>query len=199
MWIISVKLLTVILGKTRRLATWCEELTHWKRPWCWESLKAGGEGDNGEWDGWMASPTWWTWIRANSRSWWWTQRPGMLQPMGSQRVRHDWATKRNWTEEKEYWMLWVCILEASGLDVKGCFDQVSLQQSFEEWVGISWVKAGQLRAFQEEGQHHRGHGGRLRSTCRPARPRDGARAERRRGSWVQVGTWGAPRVQGVLC
>ena len=44
------------------LATWYEELTHWKRPWCWERLKMGGEGDNRGWDGWMASPTQWTWV-----------------------------------------------------------------------------------------------------------------------------------------
>ena len=51
------------------LATWCKELTHWKRPWCWERLKAWGEGNNRGWDGWMASPTWWTWVRASSGSW----------------------------------------------------------------------------------------------------------------------------------
>ena len=54
------------------LATWCEEVTHLKRPWCWEKLKAGGEGDDRGWDGWMASPTGWTWVWASSRSWWWT-------------------------------------------------------------------------------------------------------------------------------
>ena len=47
------------------LSTWCEELTHWKRPWCWEGLGAGGEGDDRGWDGWMASPTWWTWVWVN--------------------------------------------------------------------------------------------------------------------------------------
>ena len=52
------------------LATSCEELTHWKRPWWWEGLVAGGEGDNRGWDGWMASPTRWTWVWVNSRSWW---------------------------------------------------------------------------------------------------------------------------------
>ena len=78
------------------LAIWCEELTHWKR--CWARLKAGEEGDNRGWDGWMAWPTQWTWVWATSRSWWWTGRPGMLQSMGSQRVRHDWATELNWTE-----------------------------------------------------------------------------------------------------
>ena len=78
------------------LATWCKEQTHWKRPWFWERLKAGGEGDNRGWDGWMASPTWWTWIWASSGSWWWTGKPAMLQSMGSQRVGHDWATELNW-------------------------------------------------------------------------------------------------------
>ena len=60
------------------LATWCEELTHLKRPWCWERLKAGGERDNQEWDGWMASPTQWTWVWASSECWWQTGKPGML-------------------------------------------------------------------------------------------------------------------------
>ena len=78
------------------LATWCEELTHRKRLWWWDRLKAGGEGDNKGWDGWMASPTWWTWFWASSRSWWWTGKPGVLQSMGLQRVGHDWATELNW-------------------------------------------------------------------------------------------------------
>ena len=79
------------------MATWCEELTHWKRPWSWEGLGAGGEGDDRGWDGWMASPTRWTWVWVDSRSWWWTGRPGMLQFMGSHRVGHDWVTELNWT------------------------------------------------------------------------------------------------------
>ena len=80
------------------LATSCEELTHWKRLWCWEGLGAGGEGDNRGWDGWMASPTRYTWVWVNSRSWWWTGRTGVLRFMGSQRVGHDWATELNWTK-----------------------------------------------------------------------------------------------------
>ena len=78
-------------------ATWCEEWTHWKRPWCWEKLGAGGEGDDRGWDGWMVSPTRWIWVRVNSRSWWWTERPGVQWFMESQRVEHDWATELNWT------------------------------------------------------------------------------------------------------
>ena len=68
---------------------------HLKRPWCWERLKVGEEGDDRGWDGWMASPTWWTWVWASSSSLWWTEKPGMLQFMVSQRVRHDWATELN--------------------------------------------------------------------------------------------------------
>ena len=82
------------------LATWCLELTHLKRPWCWERLKAGGEGDDRGWDGWMASPTQWTWVWVNSWSCLWTGRPGVLQPMGSQRVGHYWASELNWTEKE---------------------------------------------------------------------------------------------------
>ena len=68
-----------------------------ERPWCWERLKAGREGHDRGWDGWMASPTQCTWVWASSRSWWWTGQPGLPQFMGSQRVRHDWATELNWT------------------------------------------------------------------------------------------------------
>ena len=77
------------------LATWCEELTHLKRPWCCERLKVG-EGDDRGWDGWMASPTQWRWVRVNSGSWWWTEKPDVLQSMQLQRVGHDWATELNW-------------------------------------------------------------------------------------------------------
>ena len=69
-----------------------------EKPWCWERLKAGGERDDRGWDGWMASPTRWTWVWVSSRTWWLTGKPGVLQSMGLQRVGHDWATKLNWTE-----------------------------------------------------------------------------------------------------
>ena len=82
------------------LATSCEELTHWKRLWCWEGLGAGGEGDDRGWDGWVASWTRWTGVWVISRRWWWTGRPGVLQFMGSQRVGHDWATELNWRKKE---------------------------------------------------------------------------------------------------
>ena len=96
----------VFIGRTEAeaetpntLATWCEELTYWKRLWCWERLKAGGEGDDRGWDGWMASPTQWTWVWVNSRSWWWTGKPGVLRFMGSQ----SQTRLSDWTELTMWW------------------------------------------------------------------------------------------------
>ena len=74
---------------------WRKELTHWKRPWSWERLRAGEEGGDRGWDGWMASPNQWSWVWASSGRWWRTGKPGVLQPMGWQRVGHDWATEQN--------------------------------------------------------------------------------------------------------
>ena len=79
-----------------------------ERTWCWQRLKAEEEGDDRGWDGWMASLTRWTWVWVSSRSWWWTGKPGVLQSMGLQRVRHDWATELNWkmsVGEKKHWTL----------------------------------------------------------------------------------------------
>ena len=107
--------------KLQYLATWCEELTHWKRPWGWERLKAGGEGDDRGWDGWMASPARKTWVWVNSGSWWWTGKPGMLQSTGSQRVRHKLATEQQ--QGREYSlgcssMLAVELMESTQRDKK---------------------------------------------------------------------------------
>ena len=74
---------------------WPPDVKSWLtgKDWCWERLKAGGEGDDRGWDGWMASLTRWMWVWVSYGSWWWTGKPGMLQSMGSQRVGHDWV---NW-------------------------------------------------------------------------------------------------------
>ena len=101
-------------SKEETLATSWEELTHWKRLWCWEGLGAKGEGDDRGWDGWMASLTRWTWAWVNSGNWWWTGRPGVLRFLGSQRVGHDWASELNWTELKEETPAWRNVLGASG-------------------------------------------------------------------------------------
>ena len=91
---------TDVEGETPNiLATWCEEMTHLKRPWCWERLRAEGEGDNRGWDGWMASPTEWTWVwvdSVNSGSWWWTGRPGCCSSWGCK--ESDTTKWLNWTE-----------------------------------------------------------------------------------------------------
>ena len=95
----------IFIGRTNTkaeappLTTWCEDLTHWKRPWCWERLKAGGEGDDRGWYGWMASLTRWTWVWASSGCWLWTGMQSLTCCQeGLQRVRHDWVTEKNWTE-----------------------------------------------------------------------------------------------------
>ena len=86
-------------------------MTHWKRPWFRERLKAGGEGDDRRWDGWMVSLTPWTWVWVSSGSWWWTGKPGVLQSMGLQRVGHDWATELNWI--CICWVNWCIMAELS--------------------------------------------------------------------------------------
>ena len=127
------------------LATWCHELPHWERPWCSERLKVGGEGHGIGWDGWMASPTQWTWVWVNSGSWWWTGRAGMLQSMGSQRVRHDWVTELNWTE-----LNWImsdveCFFFSCVCKLSGCllWRNVSLDPLSIFWLGslffYSWA------------------------------------------------------------
>ena len=80
---------------------WPRHVKSWLigRVWCWEGLEAVGKGDDRGWDGWMASPTLWTRVWLNSRSWWWKGRPGVLQFMGSQRVGHDWVTELKWWEK----------------------------------------------------------------------------------------------------
>ena len=98
----SLERLMLKLKLQYTLATWWEELTHWKRPWSWERSKAGGERDDGGCDGWMASLTQWTWVWAISRSWWWTGKSGILQSMGSQRLdTTEWVNWTEWTSFKE--------------------------------------------------------------------------------------------------
>ena len=111
----SRSLLVTYFIYSNTLATSCEELTHWKRPWCWEGLGAGGEGDDRGWDGWMASPTRWTWVWVNSGSWWWTGKPGVLRFMGSQRVGHDWVTELNFIYNRS---VCVCQSQSSSLSVR---------------------------------------------------------------------------------
>ena len=94
----------VFIGRTDAKAEtpirWPPHAKSWLigKDWRWEGWGAGGKGDDRGWDGWMASLTWWTWVWVNSRSWWWTGRPGVLQFMGLQRVGHDWVTEMKWTE-----------------------------------------------------------------------------------------------------
>jgi len=118
-------------------ATWCEELTPWKRPWCWARLKAGGEGNDRRWDGWMASLTPWTWVGASSRSCCWTGKPGVLQSMGSQRVGHDQATEL--TEESNTVVLiyYYYYYSNSFGETKGFFNFQFLGEA-GSWIFLAW-------------------------------------------------------------
>ena len=93
LWINDAKAETPIL--------WPPHAKSWLigKDWCWEGLGAGAEGYDRGWDGWMASLTRWMWVWVNSRSWWWTGRPGVLWFMGSQRVEHDWVTDLIWSDQ----------------------------------------------------------------------------------------------------
>ena len=117
------------------LATWYKELTHWKRLWCWERWKAGGEGDDRGWDGWMASLAWWTWVWASSRSWWWTGKPGVLQSMGSQRVGHDWAT------ELSFLPIFPPTIHLHSSSPEKC-NALQLSLSANAWLPSSWKEKG---------------------------------------------------------
>ena len=86
------------------LATSCGELTHLKRPWRWERMRAGGEGDDRGWDGWMASLTQWTWVWVDFGSWWWTGRPAYCGSWG--RKESDTTERLNWTDQKYYTFLY---------------------------------------------------------------------------------------------
>ena len=108
-----------------------------ERPWCWKRLRAGREGDDRGWDGWMASPTQWTWVWVNSGSWWWTGRPGVLWFIGSQRVRHEWETELNWTEDLYIYSL--CLFSynwytSTKLQTSACFPSTSLVRLFHTCV-----------------------------------------------------------------
>ena len=87
-------------GEAETPIVWSSDAKNWLigKYQFWESLKAGGDGDDRGWDGWMASPTQWTRVCKTSGSWWWTGKPGVLQSMGSQRVAHHWATELSWTD-----------------------------------------------------------------------------------------------------
>ena len=99
----------IFIGRTdteaETLMLWRPDAKNWligKGSWCWERLKAGGEGDDRRWDDWMASLTWWLWVSISSGSLWWTGKHGVLQSMRMQRLRHDWETEMNW-----YILYWI--------------------------------------------------------------------------------------------
>ena len=156
-------------------------MTHWKRPWCWEGLKAKGEEHSRGWDGWMASPSRWTWIWTNSRRQWRTGEPGTLQSMGLQRVRHDLATEQRpspthsplcyqklLSNTQSYWcyslsshLRWIFISYRTKLWKRTCFLSsptwtTTFQRTFTKWAKyILFILAdGILPIFKVKLQDH---------------------------------------------
>ena len=119
------------------LATWCKELTHWKRPWYWERLKVGGEGDGRGWGGWTASLTRWTWIWVGSGNWWWRGKPA-CSPW--RRKESDKTERLNWKMMSHThlmpWFLWeeTVSFPAQRYQAWPCD---SLWPS--EWVGVTYA------------------------------------------------------------
>ena len=119
------------------LSSSCKKLTYWKRPWCWEGLGAGGEGNDRGWDGWMASPTRWTWVWVNSGRWWWTGRPGVLQhgvPKSRTRLS-DW-TELNWTACSIVYMYHIFFIHSSVNGCLGCFYILAIVISAAMNIGV---------------------------------------------------------------
>ena len=118
--------------------------THWKRPWCWERLKAGGEGDDRGWGGWMASPTWWIWVWVNSGSGDGQGGLACFSPRG-RRVGHDWATTLNWTTLYLIWIVnTIYIIECTALCLKNLYNCALTSKGCNHFRsclrGCSWVK-----------------------------------------------------------
>ena len=129
------------------MATSCEELTHWKRLWCWEGLGAGRKGDDRGWDGWMASLTRWTWVSVNSGSWWWTGRLGVLRFTGLQRVGHDWATDLIWWYIYPFSVLIYLCLKRNPTKVGEKVKQQQQQQQQQQKLAFCFVSALSLAFF----------------------------------------------------
>ena len=157
------------------LATWCKKLTHWKIPWCWGRLKAGGEGDDRGRDGWMASLTQWTWVWVSSGRWWRTRRPGVLQSMGSRRVRLDWAAEQQQTSVNEdpcYYDLRVSEEE------KGYKDCTLVTKQKDHKASMGWDTI------------RRGNNGLLKSICRGIDgPRDDHTKSEREKQAISLMCW----------
>ena len=117
------------------------ELTLWKRSWCWERLKAGGEGDDRGWDDWMASPTQWTWAWENLRRLWWTGKTGVLQSTGSQVVRHNWTAEQVIHDRPNLSALWDLSFNGYTIKLKFCkYKKKCAVENKIEWLSClaSW-------------------------------------------------------------
>ena len=154
------------------LATSSEELSHWKRPWCWERLKAGGEGDDRGWEDWMASPTRRTWVWASSGSWWWTGRSGVRQSEGSQsQTRLSCWTGWRYEGSVVYSWAWMCTsLEAREQRSAGVVSCVLSESQMRmgavrfkaEKISSEWIIKSLVHCAKELGFYPEGTGNEVR-------------------------------------
>ena len=127
-------------------------MTHWKRPWCWEGLGAGGEGDDRGWDGWMASPTWWTWIWVNSGvlgdgqgglvccdSWGHEESDTTERLNWTEQLRKSWDSKWNSAYFLRFWLL-VYIHFNFGKNILWISCWLSLFMKVFERINDSWFR-----------------------------------------------------------
>ena len=130
---------SVFIGRTdveaQALILWPPDAKSWLVRKDCDAGKDWGEGDDRGWDGWMASPTWWTWVWVNSGSWWWTGRPGMLQFMGSQ--SRTWLS--DWTELREEKTPPYCARH-------------SAQELFDEWMNEWMNESNNYLEFRQRPQ-----------------------------------------------
>ena len=126
-----------------------EQLTHWKNPWYWESLRAEGEEGIRGWDGWMASGIQWIWTWANSRRWWGTRKICILQSMWSCRVRYNLATEFNFFIILVYLLLIALGLHCCTWAFSSCREQELTSSSSAQashWNGFYCYGAQALEA-----------------------------------------------------
>ena len=122
-------------AETPTLATWCKELTHLKRSWCWERVRGGGEGVERGYDGSMASPIQWTWVSVDSWIWRWTRRPSLLWFMESQIFGHDWVTELKWCCDMDIEMIQQWYTATLIRDIRNNLSKIPCLQS----QGLDWL------------------------------------------------------------
>ena len=183
-WRVALKSLKNRLGLNIHAHQFCSHTG--KRPWCWERFKAGGEGDDRGWDGWMTLLTRWTWVWASSGSWWWTGRLGVLQSMGHR--ESDTTERLNWNETSHWLSPTLSQIHSDARDFPSCVRAGSIQQ-------VSWPRAAKEMLRWPESSW--GKSCRSRTESAPPAPPGTAR-EQQVPALVALGSWQLSGEGGLL-